>query len=394
MNTPETDKIYRPETGVVISIDEDGCATISLSRTKACEFCGQCSVSKEDGMMTLKAETNPEDSLKPGDHVAVIKKPAAQIKAMLLLLLSPLLGLVLGLFLGFFIFPQQETKQALFSIAGAILAVFISFVIIRIKKWHKGAGLTITKLTVLILSSVLFLSSCKVERVRVTDSKPQSFSVGLKTSDDDFFPSDAKFLESTETSRLYASIPDSIFKRMEGKSFPKDCQVKKEDLRYVRVKHYGFDGQVHAGEFVVDKAVAPWLVSIFKQLFEQKYQIERIKLIDDFDADDNFSMKNNNSSAFCYRTIAGKDKLSKHALGLAIDINPLYNPCVTYNKDGSIKKVEPEEGRPYIERDPSDPRRITKDSEIYKIFTENGFIWGGDWGNPKDYQHFEFKANE
>ena len=181
---------------------------------------------------------------------------------------------------------------------------------------------------------------------------------------------------------------------MEGKSFPKDCQVKIEDLRYAMIKHYGFDGQVHAGEFVADKRVASSLVFIFDKLFEQKYQIERIKLIDDFDADDNFSMKNNNSSAFCYRTIAGKDKLSKHALGLAIDINPLYNPCVTYNKDGSIKKVEPEEGRPYIERDPSDPRRITKDSEIYKIFTENGFIWGGDWGNPKDYQHFEFKANE
>ena len=96
--------------------------------------------------MTLKAETNPEDGLKPGDHVAVIKKPAAQIKAMLLLLLSPLLGLVLGLFLGFFLFPQQETKQALFSIAGAILAVSISFVIIRIKKWHKGAGLIIRRL--------------------------------------------------------------------------------------------------------------------------------------------------------------------------------------------------------------------------------------------------------
>ena len=146
MNTSETDKIYRPETGVVISIGEDGLATVSLSRTKACEFCGQCSVSKEDGMMTLKAETNPEDGLKPGDHVAVIKKPAAQIMAMLLLLLSPLLGLVLGLFLGFFLFPQQETKQALFSIAGAILAVSISFVIIRIKKWHKGAGLIIRRL--------------------------------------------------------------------------------------------------------------------------------------------------------------------------------------------------------------------------------------------------------
>ena len=249
------------------------------------------------------------------------------------------------------------------------------------------------KKTAFLIFAVLILSSCNVERVKINDSKPRSFSIGFSTTDDDFFPSDAKFLESTETSRLYSSVPHSVFKRMEGKSFPKDCQIKKEDLRYALIKHYGFDGQVHAGEFVADKRVASSLVFIFDKLFEQKYQIERIKLIDDFDADDNFSMRNNNSSAFCYRTIAGKDKLSKHALGLAIDINPLYNPCVTYNKDGSIKKVEPEEGRPYIGRNASDPRRITKDSEIYKLFTENGFIWGGDWNNPKDYQHFEYKLD-
>ena len=26
----------------------------------------------------------------------------------------------------------------------------------------------------------------------------------------------------------------------------------------------------------------------------------------------------------------------------------------------------------------------------YKIFTKNGFEWGGDWQGVKDYQHFEW----
>ena len=100
-------------------------------------------------------------------------------------------------------------------------------------------------------------------------------------------------------------------------------------------------------------------------------------------------MKDNNTSAFCYRKIAGSEKLSMHAQGLAIDINPLYNPCVSY-KDGKVSKVEPKEGEQYIERDPSDPRRIKRDDPCYRIFIDYGFTWGGDWKTKKDYQHFEY----
>lgn len=32
---------------------------------------------------------------------------------------------------------------------------------------------------------------------------------------------------------------------------------------------------------------------------------------------------------------------------------------------------------------------IDKDSLPYKLFTEHGFTWGGDWSDRKDYQHFE-----
>ena len=194
------------------------------------------------------------------------------------------------------------------------------------------------------------------------------------------------------TYQMISPVPTEVYNRMLGKSFPKGCQFDIKQLTYLTFKHYGFDGKVYTGEMVVNKAIAKPVLKIFRKLFEQKYQIEKIKLIDDFGANDANSMKANNTSCFCYRKIAGSDKLSKHSLGLAIDINPLYNPCVSLI-DGVISKVEPIEGKPFMVRDNRDPRRIKKGDVVYKAFTENGFVWGGDWENPLDFQHFEYKVN-
>lgn len=378
------------ETGVCVKTEE-GKATVLLSRTKACEFCGQCSVSKEDGMMELIADIPENETISVGDTVKINKKPKVQTRAILLLLILPLIGLLLGAGAGYLLFAPKEPLIALTAILGLALAFIISTILIRMKKWHQGAGLTVTKLTLLILSLALMLSSCKKQET-VPPPPLQELPKDMKHPIDVI--SNEEFLNIKAPIATFYFLPDSVFKRMLGKSFPEDCKLMKEELVYMKVKHYGFDGEMHVGELVVNKKIASDVEQVFTGLLELKYPIEKIRLIDEYDANDENSMSDNNTSTFCYRTIAGKDKLSKHALGLAIDINPLYNPCITFNKDGSIKKVEPEAGRPYIERDASDPRRITKDSEIYKIFTENGFIWGGDWGNPKDYQHFEFKAKE
>ena len=52
------------------------------------------------------------------------------------------------------------------------------------------------------------------------------------------------------------------------------------------------------------------------------------KIISDIKIDDNLSMNDNNSSAFCYRIIKGSNKISNHGKGMAIDINPFQNPHV------------------------------------------------------------------
>lgn len=142
----ENDRLFQSEIGTVVKITSDGKAIVRLSRTKACEFCGQCSVSKEDGMMELAADILEGESLCLNDKVRIEKKPKAQTRAILLLLILPLLGLLLGSGIGHLVFSPKEPLVALTALLGLILAFIISTVLIRMKKWHRGAGLTVKKL--------------------------------------------------------------------------------------------------------------------------------------------------------------------------------------------------------------------------------------------------------
>jgi len=111
-------------------------------------------------------------------------------------------------------------------------------------------------------------------------------------------------------------------------------------------------------------------------------------LPDVYDADDETQMRDNNSSSFCYRAIAGTTKLSKHARGLAIDINTLYNPYYKDRTDGT-RYVQPATATKFCKRNWAFPYKIDESDLCYKLFTEAGFEWGGTWTSCKDYQHFE-----
>lgn len=183
-----------------------------------------------------------------------------------------------------------------------------------------------------------------------------------------------------------SKISDEIFARMQGKSYPEDCPLELDTLRYLTVTYVNFDGDICQGELIVNTEIAEDVISIFKELFEIEYPIESIRLIDDFDADDNKSMAANNSSGFCYRVVDGTDRLSNHSFGLAVDINPLYNPYIKSNG-----KVLPEEAEAFADRTVSNPYYITPEDDCVRIFKKYGFTWGGDWTNSKDYQHFQRK---
>ena len=188
----------------------------------------------------------------------------------------------------------------------------------------------------------------------------------------------------------YEPISNEIFKRISGISYPVDCTVSLDELRYVGLKYVDFNGEIQTGELICNKALAQDMVEIFYELCTNDYRIESVKLVDEFGGDDTASMLANNTSCFNYRVVEGTTRLSNHAYGRAIDLNPFYNPYVTYNKDGTTN-ISPEGSEAYADRSASFPYKIDENDLAYKLFKEHGFKWGGNWNNSKDYQHFEKK---
>lgn len=195
--------------------------------------------------------------------------------------------------------------------------------------------------------------------------------------------------DEPETSTGFAvrEIDDRTFARMQGRSYKAGCTVPRTQLRRVLVLHYDFAGRVRRGELICNRAIAGDLLEIFRALYEARYPIARIEPIDAYEADDVRSMEADNTSSFNFRPIAGSTRLSRHSLGMAVDINPLRNPCV--RQRNGVTVVEPEAGRPYADRTRDFPGRLHADDLCVRLFKARGFRWGGDWRSLKDYQHFE-----
>ncbi len=189
----------------------------------------------------------------------------------------------------------------------------------------------------------------------------------------------------------YEPLSDGLTEYITGISYPANLEnpaIAVDELSYVHVLYLDFDGNPAEGELICNQAIAQDLVEIFHELYRAEYQIEKIRLIDAYGGDDDLSMADNNTSCFNYRVVSGSSSLSKHAYGLAIDINPLYNPYITYNKDQTIN-VSPAAGEDYADRSKAFPYKIDEDDLCCRLFKEHGFTWGGNWNSCKDYQHFQ-----
>lgn len=188
------------------------------------------------------------------------------------------------------------------------------------------------------------------------------------------------------------AIPDSTFALMQGKSWKKGCSISRYDLRYLTLLHIDENGETHQGELICHKDIANDLLEIFHELYKHRYPIHSIKLIDEYEGSDEASMRSNNTSCFNYRRTS-RGGISKHSKGMAVDINPLWNPCVriTATKDTI---VEPANAKKYVKRQQANPntaksKLISHHDLCHKLFTNHGFKWGGSWRSMKDYQHFE-----
>lgn len=211
--------------------------------------------------------------------------------------------------------------------------------------------------------------------------------VGEAISDDEIINIDKYFTSSV------IERGDEIFNRINGKSYRDNDDIALEDLRYLTIPYYNFEQQVMLGEMIVNKDIEEDVRSIFKELFNNKYEINSMKLIDDYwqigsggNIADNNSIEANNTSCFCYRPVTGGESISNHGYGRAIDINPQQNPYVE-NGENSHRNADEYVNNRYV----GEPHVIVASTEdsCYSTFTKYGFTWGGNWTNPIDYQHFE-----
>ena len=177
-------------------------------------------------------------------------------------------------------------------------------------------------------------------------------------------------------------IDDDTAARMSA-SHRAGCPVPLSDLRLLRLRHWGFDGTTHVGEMVVHADVSSAVVQAFGEIYGARFPVERIRLVDEYGADDDRSMAANNTSAYNCRTVAGTSTFSQHAYGRALDINPVQNPYVS-----SSGAVEPPAGAAYRDRGDVRPGMVVRGGPVLEAFSRIGWGWGGDFTRSKDYQHF------
>ncbi|NNC80719.1 MAG: M15 family metallopeptidase [Acidimicrobiales bacterium] len=177
-------------------------------------------------------------------------------------------------------------------------------------------------------------------------------------------------------------ISSDLQQRMTA-SWREGCPVALENLRYLNVAHWDFDGRVASGELVVHADHAENVSAVMLQLFDLGYPIQQMRLVDEYGADDDASMEANNTSAFNCREVAWRPGVwSNHAFGTAIDVNPLINPYVK----GAT--VFPPAGRAYADRSQRVTGGLYPGDPAVEAFASIGWGWGGNWDGAKDWQHF------
>ena len=166
-------------------------------------------------------------------------------------------------------------------------------------------------------------------------------------------------------------------------SWHQGCPIAIEDLRLLSVTYWGFDRRSHQGEMVVNAKVAVHVLLVFEALFDARFPIRRMRLVDDYGGDDDRSMAADNTSAFNCRSATGHPGVwSEHSYGWAIDLNPRENPYVA----GSF--VAPLDGADHLDRTSNARGTIHPGDAVVRAFSSIGWGWGGAWDSIKDYQHF------
>lgn len=176
-----------------------------------------------------------------------------------------------------------------------------------------------------------------------------------------------------------STIPDDVLRRS---TWRPDCPVGRDDLRYLTMSFWGFDGRAHTGEMIVNASVARNVTKVFETLYANRFPLEEMRVTALAELDLHPTGDGNNTSAFVCRQAVSSTTWSAHAYGLAVDINPFCNPYIK----GDL--VLPELASSYVDRKNVRPGMIFAGDPVVRAFTSIGWTWGGTWRSPVDIQHF------
>ncbi|THB69019.1 MAG: M15 family peptidase [Desulfovibrio sp.] len=168
---------------------------------------------------------------------------------------------------------------------------------------------------------------------------------------------------------------------------PPDCPGEFPlDQVLVDVRYYSFDGELHQGQVVIHKDLAEDIRQVFEVIEATRFPVASVKPVAHPDiqalAPYGFCPDTDNSSGFACRSMVGASRPSRHAQGLAFDLNPRQNPYIsgdTVLPPGSVY-------------DPQVAGALTPGHPVVLAFKELGWTWGGDWGESRgfvDYMHFQ-----
>lgn len=162
-----------------------------------------------------------------------------------------------------------------------------------------------------------------------------------------------------------------------GTSAPRDVI---NSLSLIDIRYRAFDGLLHQGQLVVHKEVVPDIVAIFRFIETTGFPIARAIPIVRYNWSDDLSMVDNNASAFNYRVVLGTDRLSRHAFGRAVDINPIQNPVIYDNG-----RISPPDATYDTEKEGT----FFETHPLVREFLNRGWQWGGHFKDLKDHHHFD-----
>jgi len=216
------------------------------------------------------------------------------------------------------------------------------------------------------LSLLIMITSCNssVKKTTVATDSPQQDTITEPTTEPD-------------------TIIDSQMTFEEAIAGAKAPQDIINQLVLINVDYYSTDNKLHRGQLLLNRSIEKDIIAIFDSIKVWRFPIVQVIPIVAFNWDDNLSMAANNTSSFCYRKVAGTDNLSRHAEGMAIDINPFFNPMI-WKPPYENRPVKPANAQYNKEA----PGTLYREHPVVQEFLKRKFVWGYNFSRYYDIHHF------